>query len=454
MIKFPFQLLIKNSSLNNKEESLTCLALLRIVPGKRQVYDALWNDQEVIVKVFSHKISANRHLKRQWRGLSLLQKRGLSAPVPLFFGRTGNGSLAMVVEKIVDSSTVLDVFNETTTPAAKLNLLRLVCKELAKQHSKGVLQKDLHLDNFLLQKGNLFVLDSAQMCFLSREVSKRQAISQLALLASILSEENAKGITNLCEQYAAARSWKFTPADIAVFWKKLAASRKRGIKKALEKCLRTNKRHVKVVKYGCRAVTRRDFFEKVDFSKFLKNIDELMQDGQILKDGNTCFVSRANLAGEEIVVKRYNYKGVIHSIRHTLKKSRARRNWLHAHRLGMLNIPTAEPLAFIEKRRLLIVYKSYFVTEHVDGQKLCDFLQDKSVSKERHLDMVNKVTELLNELGKHYIAHGDLKHSNILVADNKPIIIDLDSMTAYSGCNWLFKIKRNKDLVNFVNGYL
>lgn len=448
MAEFPFQLLIKDTSLNNKEESLTCLALLRVIPGRRQVYDALWDDQEVIVKVFLDKISARRHLKREWRGLSLLQKRGLNAPKPLFFGQTANGGLAMVIEKIVDSSTVLDVFNEATNLPAKLNLLGLVCKELANQHSKGVLQKDLQLGNFLLQKEKLFAIDTAQMCFLSRKVSKRQVIWQLVLLASIISEENVEGIASLCEQYAAARSWRFTLAEWEVFWKKLAVHRKHSIKKSLKKCLRTNKRHMQTVKYDHHTVARRDFFEKVDFTGFLQNIDELMQDGQILKDGNTCFVSRISLAGRDVVVKRYNCKGVIHSVRHTLKRSRARRNWLHAHRLRMLNIPTAKPLAFIEKRRLLIIYKSYFVTEYIDGQKLSDFLQDNSLLEKQRLSMVKKVTELLNKLSKHRITHGDLKHSNILIVDNKPMLMDLDSMTVHHS-DWIFNIKRNKDLICF-----
>jgi len=448
MIELPFQLLIENSSLNNKEESLTCLAVLRIVPGKRQVYDALWNNREVIVKEFSHKISAKRHLKRELHGLALIQERGLRVPELLFFGKTKNGSLAMVVEKIVDSSTVWDLFNEATVSADKVDLLRLVCGELANQHRKGILQKDLHLGNFLLQKGILFSIDPVQMRFLRRAVSKREAISQLALLASNLPEENIEGIKGLCKQYTSIRSWKFTPAEMAVFWNKLSARRKRSIKKNLKKCLRTNKRHIKIVKHGHHAVARRDFFGKVDFSKFLENIDELAKSGQIFKNGNTCFVSRVSLGSIEVVVKRYSYKGVIHSIRHTLKKSRARRNWLHAHRLGMLNIPTAKPLAFIEKRRLSIVYKSYFVTEYVDGQRLSDFLQDTGLLEQQRLGIIKKITELLNKLNKNQITHGDLKHSNILVVDNKPIVLDLDSMRVHK-FNFFLKGRSLKDMARF-----
>jgi len=103
-------------------------------------------------------------------------------------------------------------------------------------------------------------------------------------------------------------------------------------------------------------------------------------------------------------------------------------------------------LAFIEKRRLLIVYKSYFVTEYIDGQKLSDFLQDNSLPAKPRLSMVKKITELLDKLSKHRITHGDLKPSNILIVDNKPMLIDLDSMTVHRS-DRMFNIKRNKDLI-------
>ena len=92
----------------------------------------------------------------------------------------------MVVEKIGDSSTTLDAFNKTSEPAEKLDLLVLVCQELAKQHSKGVLQRDLHLGNFLLAAGKVFALDAGQMRFLQREAGRKSSISQAAMLARYL----------------------------------------------------------------------------------------------------------------------------------------------------------------------------------------------------------------------------------------------------------------------------
>ena len=100
MNKTPFQLSIKNSCRPGQTESLTCTCLLRVVPDSRHVYDAAWNDRQVIVKLFSHKINANRHLQREWKGLNLLQELGLNAPAPLFFGKTEDGAGAVVMQKI------------------------------------------------------------------------------------------------------------------------------------------------------------------------------------------------------------------------------------------------------------------------------------------------------------------------------------------------------------------
>ena len=154
---------------------------------------------------------------------------------------------------------------------------------------------------------------------------------------------------------------------MAVLREKLVAYRKNEIKKVLKECLRSNE-HQKIHEHGYCGVAAGNFLEKTDLRRFLQSIDELMQSGQILKNGDTCFVSRINLAGQDIVVKRYNHKGIIHSARHTIKKSRARRCWLHAHWLSMLNIATPRPLAYVEQRRKKLVWKSYLITKYVDGQ--------------------------------------------------------------------------------------
>jgi tRNA A-37 threonylcarbamoyl transferase component Bud32 len=450
MDKFPFQLVIERSCPEKGEEIISCAALLRTIPGRRKVYDALWKDRNVIVKVFSHSINARHHLKREWQGLREMVKRNLNSPAPLFYGKTEDDQWAIVVEKINNSSTALDIFNKTMDKSAKLDLLILVCKELARQNSKGVLQKDLHLGNFILQRAKLYALDAAKMRFLSREIGLKKSISQLVLLAGYLPESDKESITQLCQEYFKARSWHFGKMQEALFQKQLSIYRKWGVRYGLRKCLRTSRKHLRIKADGCLAVFDRDFCVEAEAHNFIKQIDELVDKGQVIKSGDTSCVSRLSFNGRDIVVKRYNHKGIIHSLRHTIKRSRAQRGWLHAHRLRMLQIATPQPLAYIEQRRGLLLWRSYLITEYIQGQMLYYFLRDSSTSEEAHSIVNQQVIELLQRLGKYRISHGDLKHTNILVTDNVPVLTDLDGMKVHTW-NWMCKIRHTKDLERFAN---
>lgn len=184
-------------------------------------------------------------------------------------------------------------------------------------------------------------------------------------------------------------------------------------------------------------------------AKLIEQIETLLNTGQIIKDGDTCHVSRLVWNYKDVVVKRYNHRGLIHSLRHTVKKSRARKAWLHARRLGALNIATPMPVAYVEHRRGHLVWQSYLVTEYVDGRLLYDFVRDESIPEPRRFDAIRKVVEMLDELWKHGVTHGDLKHTNVLITEDGPVLTDLDAMAMH---RWkpLYRNRRKKDMERFL----
>ena len=438
MAQLPFQLSIERSPAGKQGEILTCTALLRKVLGKREVFDALWNGRSVIVKMFSHKIRAGHHLKKEWQGLSLLRKRGINSPVPLVYGKAGKGKRAMVVEKIIDTPTVLDVFKQTKNDDQKLALLILVSKELAKQNGKGILQEDLHLGNFLLKEGEIFTIDPAQMRFFAGSVGKKNSISQIAQLACFLSENQTEAIAKLWEDYIGARNWQFNKSDTKLFEKQLKQHRKKLVRRGLKKCQRTSGRYLKINTCGFVALFEKKFYEGAEPLDFIRGIDEMMDGGEIFKRGNTCYVSRIMWNANDIVVKRYNHKGIIHSLRHTIKRSRARSVWLKAHRLLMLNMSTAKPVCYIEKHRWPLVWTSYFVTEYVQGQNLHNFLQTDSIGEQQRSGVIGQVVELLEKLGKYRISHGDTKSSNTSL----DMLASLYLTKALYGCTYQPEIEK------------
>ena len=451
MDEFPFQLIVKHTSLEKGKESLLCKDLFRIVPGRRAIYDAMWNDKSVVAKVFLHKIHAWRHLRKEWQGLIQLQKLGLSSPKPLFKGRTEDRRWIIVLEKIAESATILDVLSETTDKQKEIDLLIPVYRELAKQHSKGVLQKDLHLGNFLLAGDRIYALDPSKMQFFRHQIPRKKSISQLALLLCCLPTSDIRTTKVICEEYFKARGWHFEKPDEALLQKQMAVYRRKGIRRVLKKSLRTSGKYLKIANNQRSAVFDKDFCYEDEPLDFVGQLDALMDGGKVLKDGNTCYVSRLSFSGKDIVVKRYNNKGFLHSLRHTIKRSRARRGWLNGHRLGMLNIATPKPLAYIEQRKGLLVEKSYLVTQYVEGQRLYEFLRDDNVAHERRSEVMQMIKTMLEKLAKYKITHGDLKHTNILITETGPVLTDLDGMTVHCS-KLLYRNKRTKDIKRFMRG--
>ncbi|MHC4130618.1 MAG: lipopolysaccharide kinase InaA family protein [Planctomycetota bacterium] len=443
MSELSFELLIKNTSTQKGEERVHCQRLLRTIEGRREVYDGLWDNRQVIVKLFFDKVHSSRHLRREWKGLQTLRYKGLGSPLPLFKGDTEGRKKAVVIEKIVDSSTVLDVFNITDNKEKQLELLAMVSRELAKHHNKGVIQKDLHLDNFLIRGEELFALDVGQMCFVRGHIGHKKGIKKLALLMYAFLEED-EPIEKICKEYIKTRGWMLEKSDTAFFKKQMIREQKRGLRRVSKKYLRTNKKHLKIATKGCYGVFDREFVKKIEPVEFTKNVDQMMDKGEILKNGNTCYVSRFDYGDNDLVIKRYNYMGILHSFRHTLKGSRAKKCWIDGLWLRMLKIATPQPLAYFEKRNGPFLLKSYIVTEYIEGMNLYEYLQEGERSEHQHSVMMGKVEELLDRLSKHRITHGDLKHTNILITNKGPVLTDLDGMIMHN-FSWGYKLRSKKD---------
>jgi tRNA A-37 threonylcarbamoyl transferase component Bud32 len=217
----------------------------------------------------------------------------------------------------------------------------------------------------------------------------------------------------------------------------------------IEKHLQASKRPIRIKNRRYTAEFDRDFCAGAEPRDFIEQIDGLMDAGRILKTGDATCVSNITWNNESIVVKRYDNKGFVHSLRHTIKKSRARKAWLYAHFLRMLGINTPWAPAYIEQRRGLLVWRSYLVTQYIEGKNLWLFLRDDHVAEQRKKDVIRQVVKLLDKLWDSRITHGDLKHTNVLVTQNGPVLTDLDGMMVH---RWelLYRKKRAKDVERFI----
>ncbi|MDI6449058.1 lipopolysaccharide kinase InaA family protein [Anaerobaca lacustris] len=419
---------------------------LRTVPGKREVFDASWNGRHVVAKVFCHAVKARLHQWRERRGLRRLAERNIQAPVLLFSGRTDDGRWAVVTEWIQGGRTGHELWTQAETAEQKLAVLRAVTAELGRQHAKGVVQADVHLNNFMLAGDTVYALDVAQMRFQRRPLGRRISMKYLAHLLAYVPSKNAAGLDMLAGVYAAERHWQWDSRDSAGLRRLIPRIRRGGIKRQLKKCLRTSSAHVRIATKGYRGVLDRQCFEEGSAGVLVQSLDERMQAGQILKNGNTCFVSRIVWNGQDVVVKRYNHKGFWHSLRHTLKGSRARRSWLNATRLRLLRIPTAGPIGYIDEWRGLLLWQSYFVMHFVPGTPVSSVFQSEQASSAQKHQVHEQVVSLLQRMADHGISHGDMKHPNILFNGDQIVLMDLDAMrVGGTGHLWRHRYQRDVD---------
>lgn len=179
-------------------------------------------------------------------------------------------------------------------------------------------------------------------------------------------------------------------------------------------------------------------------------LDHLSQSAQVLKNGATCFVYKTPLGNRTVVIKRYNPKGFWHSVRHTLKGSRAKRGFVNAYRLIKLDIPTPPPLGFVEEWAGKLVRRSWLITEYVEGPKFFQYLAQKDLTKQQKTDMIDKLFSILMRLDQNRITHGDLKYTNIVISAKGPVLTDLDSLKIHR-TGLFYAYHRRKDQSDAMN---
>jgi len=421
-----------------------CEELIRYVPGRRRVFRGRWDGQDVIIKAFCHKWLAHRHAVREWKSLCRLQSLGLSCPQALFYGQDAQGQWICASGAIANAKDVFAVFEAGLDVPGKIDILVDIAREVAKQHSKGVLQKDMHLGNFLYDRKRVYALDTSQMRFFRKPIGINRSLAMLGLLCTNLPQETEK----TAKAYFQARGWQNDKTLHKRLYCCIERARRAGLKRTLKKTLRDSKRYYRFENRPLCGMFSKSFCPPAEAPGFAGQIDRLMEKGQILKRGNTCFVSRIKWNERDVVLKRYNYKSFWHCLRHTLKGSRAKRAWLNGHRLGELDIGTPLPVCFIEKRRGAMLHCSYIINEFVDGPNLHGFLKDQNRTQQERTNTIEQIKTLLDRLHKYRITHGDLKPSNILITKDGPALLDLDSMRLHH-LGLLYRRYHVKDVQRF-----
>lgn len=404
-------------------QTLLCEESLRELPGRRLVCRGRWNQQAVVVKLYTDPGRGKRHWRRERSGLQALWDQGVATVPILLAGRCARG-WALVLPELPDAMP-LDRQWARGGERHRRELLERLVEILAGHHRAGLLQTDLHLANFVESEHRIYTLDGAGIARQRGRVDLRRSLQNLALLLAQLPPRHDAWAAELLDLYLHVSGYGLYPE--ARFRAMVTAARERRLAEFRSKLFRS-----------CSAVRREDGKDRlllVDRSRDSDALRGLLADPdagfdrtRLLKDGNSATVWHVEVEGRPLVVKRYNTKNPWHGLRLRLRRSRALRSWENAQLLGFYDIATARPIAALVIRESWLRTRAYFLCELVDGPDAAHWFADPLIPGHEKAVVAQRIQRMLAELHGQRFSHGDLKASNILLPDLQPVLLDLDSM--------------------------
>ena len=256
---------------------------------------------------------------------------------------------------------------------------------------------------------------------------------------------------DLVDVYAKTRNLNNVPKITAMLKKHIKKSHQRMTSRYLKKIYRNSTDIVCKKNFSSFMLCRRSHFTP-EMASFLINPDTAFNGPgkTILKAGNSATVVRYRIDGLELVVKRYNMKNWVHTLRRAFKKTRADISWRSAHLLMQNRINTSRPLAMMEKRFGPFRNKAFFICEYVKGEDAIQYFQNADA--ECISQTAQSIMSVFSKLKSLMISHGDMKATNIIIQGGEPFLIDLDSMARHRIKTRFFHAHK-KDINRFLKNW-
>jgi tRNA A-37 threonylcarbamoyl transferase component Bud32 len=389
---------------------------LRILPDRRYVGRGTWQSRPVLAKLFTGS-GARRKLESELQGYRLLENTAIPSPPLLSFGGEKQATWVLY-EFLQDSGALSDIWAESrpNDRESETGLLRPAVELIAEMHKQGILQRDLHLDNFISQQDKLWLVDVGELSGGERQpLPAEQAADNLGLFFA--QGEAAMPVADLLVDYNAVADQKL---DLATVRERVGYWRLWRAKDLMAKSVRDCTLFKVDKSSGSFVSVRRD--EADALGEVVENPDAFLANGKPLKQGGSATVSLVEYDGRPLVIKRYNIKNWRHALSRCWRPSRAWHSWQIANALRALGIATPAPLAMREKRWGGLRRQAWLISSYAPGQDIIRHTQQGLDPK-----LEQALIRLLSAMKEARLSHGDMKGSNLLYENGSLAIIDLDA---------------------------
>jgi len=445
-VELPFDLRVRKQG--GEKIVLTFAKILRLLPGKRLVALAYLGEQAILVKTFLGR-TASRYAGKEKEGIDYIAGAGVRTPELLWQGELLDGRGKILAFEYLDGSISLqESWDQAKEDADRVDVLTRAMIIIAKLHNQGVVQKDIHLGNFLIRHNRIYTIDGGGIIRKSEPpLADHDSIENLSWFFAQFFPKFDELIQIVFPAYEAVRGWGPDPERVITLFEDVTQSRESRKKDYLEKAFRDCTRFVCHKKLSRFMVCERKHYNS-EMQALLNDPDKYIEAGRILKDGNSATVALVQLSDRSLVIKRYNIKSMWHGMKRPFQKTRAWVSWSNAYHMEFLGIRSLKPVAMLEHRLGPLRNRAYFITEYIEGPDALAYLPTVN-SEDGDLEAL---ASMLYHLSKSKIAHGDLKATNFVMAKEGPVIIDLDAMREYKNAE-SFKRAFDKDLDRFMKNW-
>lgn len=452
-LTLPLTLHLPDKALEGESE-VKCLRAVRVITNRRFVYLARWNGKDVFVKLFFDKIRAKQHWQREKHGIEALATKGLLTPPLLYAGFLPDYKAhVLITEAITSAKTMEQTCNRANSIEDGIGVLRKAIKALATQHEAGILQDDIHLDNFLVADGKIYSIDASRIRQRTDAIEKTASLRNFGLFLGQFFPKFDPYVEQLFQHYASIRKWHVTPDDLSLLQSYIDKVRKSRKKNFLRKIYGGNSMFTCLCGKQGNAVYNVEYSAE-EFEKLFKDPTRFFSRKEIkyLKKGNTATVAVANVDKRAVVVKRYNIKGLWHGINRAFRRTRASISWENAYLLRFYGIDTPAPIGFAEKRIGPVRRTSYLISEYVEGPSCREYFKNDNISFDEKCRIASRIADILSTLARFRISHGDMKATNFIISNDRVYLVDLDGMREYR-MGMLFRRAYSRDIERFFDNW-
>ncbi|MGR3317707.1 MAG: lipopolysaccharide kinase InaA family protein [Candidatus Anammoxibacter sp.] len=417
--------------------------------------------------------------KREWLNGCKILDMGVSAGEPVAYGEKMRGFIVsdnfLMVKAIPESKPISDILSDTVLLnesgfKKRREILRRLSVLIIKLHTKGILHKDLHTGNILVNSGILDAKNSDSLIpdakannlsndrkntengfsiidlhdvrckrKLSMSVRLKNLANNLYSLTPYCSRSQVffvmKGYLNSClNDQSGKYTIKYVNILIAGFKRRHMLSRsRRCLKNSSGFSVKTLKNIDHFVRASYRVYLRRSYNnEIINEAIKIHNESKRLNPDNVIKDTPQVSVTAFRISDNinkadsksfdgKICVKEHKNPGIPRQIREAVFSSRGKRAWYAANGFVVRKQVTPMSIALVEIRKWGLLRSSLVISEYIEPATLVNIYVANCLNTPagiaRKRNFIEAFARSFKNIHKEGIFHADLKGGNILVKE-------------------------------------